>query len=92
MPAVDMIEVAASELKNAVESKHGGTATYVQRVPVTETHIGQMVWEGVISVFDLAGYAKATRALCVVISNQGELESALLCRATRAGLQGHMRP
>ncbi len=57
-----MIEVASSELKKAVESQHGGTATLAQTVPVREVFIGRPVWEGVVHVFDLAGHAKATRA------------------------------
>ncbi len=50
-----MTEVAASELKKAVESQHGGTATFVQAVPVHETHEGKTVWDGVVHIFDLAG-------------------------------------
>jgi hypothetical protein len=57
-----MIEVAPSELKLAVERTHGGTATYVQSVPVKETHGGITVWEGAVGVFDLAGHPHATRA------------------------------
>jgi hypothetical protein len=48
-----MIEAAQSELKHAVESQHGGKAHYVQSVPVHETHEGETVWEGSVSVFDL---------------------------------------
>lgn len=48
-----MTEVATSELKKAVESQHGGTASYVQSVPVREDHDHQTVWDGVVSVFDL---------------------------------------
>jgi hypothetical protein len=55
-------EVSHSELKTAVESQHGGTATYVQSVPVHEEHAGQTVWDGLVAVFDLAGHPKATRA------------------------------
>ncbi len=55
-------EVALDQLKQAVEAQHGGTATLVQSVPVKETFEGATVWEGVVSVFDLAGNPKATRA------------------------------
>jgi hypothetical protein len=48
--------------KEAVESQHGGAATFVESVPVTETHNGQTVWQGIVHVFDLAGHPKATRA------------------------------
>ena len=57
-----MSEVSPDELKRAVESQHGGTATLVQSVPVHEEHGGQVVWEGVVHVFDLAGYPNASRA------------------------------
>lgn len=50
-----MSEVTASELKKAVESQHGGTATFVQSVPVYEEHNGQIVWDGAVAVFDLEG-------------------------------------
>ena len=69
-----MIEVSPDELKHAVESQHGGTATLAQSVPVHETtkrrtenegmtflH-DETVWEGVVHVFDLEGHPKATRA------------------------------
>lgn len=57
-----MAEENISQLKESVESQHGGTATYAQSVPVKEIFNGQTVWEGVVEVFDLEGNAKATRA------------------------------
>ena len=58
-----MIEPASTEsLKAAVEGMHGGTATFVQAVPVREKFKGAPVWEGVVHVFDLEGHPKATRA------------------------------
>ena len=50
-----MTEVSPDQLKQAVESQHGGTTTLVQAVPVHETHNGQTVWDGVVHVFDLKG-------------------------------------
>jgi len=50
------------DLKCAIECQHGGHATLAQTVPVRETFQGQLVWEGVVHVFDLTGHAKATRA------------------------------
>lgn len=41
---------------------HGGTATFVQVVPVREEFEGAPVWEGVVHVFDLVGNPAATRA------------------------------
>jgi len=57
-----MTDVSQTELRNAVETQHGGTATLVQSVPVDERHNGQPVWQGVVHVFDLADNPKATRA------------------------------
>lgn len=57
-----MIDVSPDELKRAVESQHGGTATLVQSVPIDERHDGKPVWQGVVHVFDLAGHPKAKRA------------------------------
>lgn len=56
------MEVAVSELKRSVEDQHGGTATLAQSVPIKETVDGKTVWEGTVSVFDLTGNPKATRA------------------------------
>jgi hypothetical protein len=57
-----MSEVPADELRGAVESQHGGRATFVQSVPVRDSFAGAPVWEGVVHVFDLAGNPNATRA------------------------------
>jgi hypothetical protein len=58
-----MSEVSPDQLKQAVESQHGGTATFVQAVPVHESHDGKTVWNGAVQVYDLAGSPSgATRA------------------------------
>jgi hypothetical protein len=57
-----MEEVRTDQLKRAIESQHGGTATLVQSVPLNETFNGKAVWQGVVHVFDLAGHPKANRA------------------------------
>ena len=57
-----MSEVSADQLKQAVETQHGGMATLLQSVPVRETFQGGMVWDGVVHVFKLIGHPKATRA------------------------------
>src|SRR6266446_726595 len=51
-----------TELKQAIERMHGGTATLAQTIPVRETFEGKPVWEGVVHVFDLTGHPTATRA------------------------------
>ena len=57
-----MIEIKPDELKRAVETQHGCTATLVQSVPVRERHGDATVWEGIVHVFDLTGHPKAMRA------------------------------
>lgn len=57
-----MNDALENELKRAVESQHGGTATLAQSVPIREAFEGQTVWEGVVHVFDLTDHPKATRA------------------------------
>ena len=59
---VGMTEVEVDQLKQAVESMHGGAAQLAQSVPVRETFDGKTVWEGVVHVFDLTGHPTATRA------------------------------
>jgi hypothetical protein len=60
--ASEMIGECITQLKRAVESQHGGNASFVQSVPIKETHNGQTVWEGVVYVFDLTDHPKARRA------------------------------
>ncbi len=50
------------QLQRSVERLHGGTATLAQSVPVREIFGDEPVWEGVVQVFDLAGYPTASRA------------------------------
>jgi hypothetical protein len=57
-----MNEVEPSQLREAVENMHGGTATLAKSAPVTETFEGKTVWEGVVHVFDLAGHATCAYA------------------------------
>lgn len=52
----------ADALRTAVETQHGGTAILAQTVPIHETFNGQVVWDGVVHVFDLDGHPSATRA------------------------------
>ncbi|RNJ49138.1 hypothetical protein [Methylocystis hirsuta] len=49
-------------LRNGIESQHGGTASHVESIPLKEEFNGQIVWEGVVEVFDLDGNPNATRA------------------------------
>ena len=49
------METGPDQLKQAVESRHGGKATFVQRVPVHEKRGDHTIWSGEVSVFDLRG-------------------------------------
>jgi hypothetical protein len=60
-----MNEVSTDQIKRAVEATRGGTATFVQSVPLRENFAGKTAWEGVVAVFDLAGHSKANRAYCM---------------------------
>ncbi len=58
-----MSDAPISQLRDAVESQHGGRATFVQSVPVYESFKWQAIWNGAVQVFDLAGSPSgATRA------------------------------
>jgi hypothetical protein len=57
-----MIEVEIHQLKQAIESQHSGVATLVESIPLKETFHGEVVWEGVVRVFDLEGHPNAARA------------------------------
>ena len=57
-----MPESDIDQLRNAVESQHGGAAALTGSVPVKETYEGQTVWEGVVSIFNLDGHPSATIA------------------------------
>ena len=46
-------EDPSDPLRQAVEARHGGKATFVQAVAVHEEQNGQEAWNGVVSVFDL---------------------------------------
>jgi hypothetical protein len=49
------------ELREAIHHLHGATAAHVESVSVRETHNGEILWDGVVEVFDLAGHPKANR-------------------------------
>jgi len=57
-----MNEATSEELKIAIESQHGGTATIAETKSVTETWQGKTVWNGTVHVFDLDGNPLANRA------------------------------
>jgi hypothetical protein len=50
-----------TQLRDVIHKLHGAKAQYVQSVPVREEFQGQIVWDGVVEVFDLKGHPKANR-------------------------------
>jgi len=50
-----MTEISTDHFKLTVESQHGGTATFIQAVPVNESFREQPTWHGVVHIFDLRG-------------------------------------
>lgn len=57
-----MRETATEQLQAAVESQHGGKATFLKTVPIEESFDGAVVWQGTVHVFDLEEHPAATRA------------------------------
>jgi hypothetical protein len=49
------------DLREVIQRLHGAEAKHVESVPVTETHQGKTVWDGVVEVFDLIGHPKTHR-------------------------------
>ena len=54
-------EVALEELAAAIKHLHGADAVWVEEVPLSVTHEGKLIWQGVVQVFDLNGHYEATR-------------------------------
>ena len=50
------------ELKTTVERTHKCVAHFAQSVPVRESVMGKVVWEGVVHIFKLVGHPGTTRA------------------------------
>ena len=49
-------------LKNTIRNLHNAKATHRESVPVQEVFQGQIVWDGIVEVFDLHGHPKTHRA------------------------------
>ena len=50
-----------TNLREAIKNLHGCDSTQKESVPVTEAFEGQVVWKGVVDVFDLIDHPTATR-------------------------------
>lgn len=75
-----MIQITPSELRHAVESRHGCRAGLAQTV-IVRKEFGEKIWEGVVHVFDLAGHPNASQTYAwsspMADSNQPRLFSVL---------------
>ena len=83
-----MPEFDIDQLKHAVESQHGGTATLTGSVPVKETYEGQTVWEGVVHVFDLDDHLSATIAYAWTSSIEGSTKRRYFTVLHLGGIRG----
>jgi hypothetical protein len=64
-----VIEVNPNELKRAVESQHGCTATLIQSVPIKETFDGKTVWGRCRPRFSNPRSSQGQQSLCLVITD-----------------------
>lgn len=63
-----MPEASIEALQEIIRGFQYGESVWVEAVPVTETFQGDVVWEGVVQVFDLVGHPDVQR--CYVWSYQ----------------------
>jgi hypothetical protein len=49
------------ELRDVIRRLHGAQAMHVESVVVKEKFQDEIVWDGVVEVFDIVGHPKATR-------------------------------
>jgi len=61
-----------SELKKAVETQHGGAASFIESVPVIETFDDKIVGQGLVQVVALSGHSSAARCLRMVSAGRAE--------------------
>ena len=50
------------ELQQIIHRLHGVHSTHVKSVPVTERFKGEVIWDGIVEVFELHGHPRATHA------------------------------
>ncbi len=56
-----MTEVSVEALREAIRNLHGCDSVWIQAVRVKETIQREIVWEGLVQVFDLIDHPEATR-------------------------------
>jgi hypothetical protein len=58
----DRDDAPLEALQQAIRDLHGAESTFVEAVKVKEVFQGKVMWDGVVSVFDLTGHPAAKRA------------------------------
>lgn len=61
-----------ANIKIAIEKKIGGIAKHVQSSPVIEVFRGEVVWDGVVEVFEISLNPKAKRCYAWSYEKDGE--------------------
>lgn len=51
-------EVSPQELQRSIEQQTGCSATYRTARPIRELYNGEIIWDGVVHVFDLADHPR----------------------------------
>jgi hypothetical protein len=51
-----------ADLQGVIHRLHGVHSTYIESVPVTEQFKGQVIWDGIVEVFQLHDHPQATHA------------------------------
>ena len=49
------------QLRQIIEQMHKCGAQFIESVPVSEMFQGEMVWQGMVNIFDLTGHPKSTK-------------------------------
>jgi len=64
-----------SALKQAIGKEHGCEAHLERLVPVAETRLGEIAWEGDVAVFRIEGHPQAKRCYAWGVPDDDEAES-----------------
>jgi len=72
-----MQAIGAEPLKGVIESQHGGTATFLQSLRVSQSKNKDADWDGIVHVFELKNHPKAKRAYAWSSAIHGSSRSRL---------------
>lgn len=56
-----MVRSSERLFRDAIRENFGCEASFVEAVPVNETFRGELMWEGLVHVYELKGHASAER-------------------------------